>query len=82
MHEIINQPIEVIAAFTRKKIVPLFFKWKNKRYKIRRINLVHSVREGRNKLYYFSVNDSINFFKLCFDTERGTWKLLELYYEG
>ena len=82
MNEIINQPIEVIAAFTRNKIIPLFFKWQNRRYKIKQINLVHSIREGRNKLYVFSVSDAINYFKLCFDTGKGTWKLVELYYEG
>lgn len=81
MNEIINQPVEVIAAFTKNKIIPLFFKWKSRRYKVKKINLVHSVREGRNKLYFFSVSDAVNYFKLCFDTEKGNWKLLELYYE-
>ncbi|HUT21957.1 MAG TPA: hypothetical protein VMX18_00950 [Candidatus Bipolaricaulota bacterium] len=82
MHETINQPIEVIAAFTKNKIIPLFFKWRDKRYKIRKINLVHSASRGKNKLYFFSVNDAANYFKLCFDTGKGAWQLLELYYEG
>jgi len=82
MNAIINQPIEVIAAFTRNKIIPLFFKWQNRRYKIRKINLVHAVREGKNKLYYFSVNDAVNYFKICFDTDKGVWKLVELYGDG
>ncbi|OGF31678.1 hypothetical protein A2533_03680 [Candidatus Falkowbacteria bacterium RIFOXYD2_FULL_35_9] len=77
----IDEPIEVICAFLKNKSLPLYFRWGNRRYKIDKVNLVHSVRRGRDKLYFYSVSNKSNYFKLCFDTEKNCWTLNESYSE-
>ena len=66
----------------RKQVIPLFFKWRGKTYKIEKINLVHMERDGNDKIYYFSVSDKVNYFRLAFFTRDLSWRIEELYYEG
>jgi hypothetical protein len=79
MFEQINEPIEVLCAYVKGKALPLFFRWNNKRFKIDKVNLVHSVRRGRDKMYFYSVSNQENYYKLCFDTEKNNWSLSESY---
>jgi hypothetical protein len=81
MYETINEPVEVLCAYVKGKSLPLYFKWNEKRYKIDSVNLVHSARKGRDKMYYYSVSNSSNYFKLCHDTERNCWEIVESYVE-
>lgn len=82
MHEKINEPVEVLVKFNLNKVEPTFFKWRGKTYRIEKINLVHKERLGGDKIYYFSVSDEVNFFRLAFSTRDLSWKLEELYYES
>ncbi|MFH1822437.1 MAG: hypothetical protein ABH830_01935 [Patescibacteria group bacterium] len=82
MFEKINEPIEVIVQFKRQKVLPTFFEWRNKTYKIEKINMVHKERAGNDKIYYFSVSDSANFFRLAFFTRDLSWWIEELWYDG
>ncbi|PLX20752.1 hypothetical protein C0584_04895 [Candidatus Parcubacteria bacterium] len=82
MHEKINEPIDVLVKFNQKKVEPTFFKWREKTYKIEKLNLVHRERDGDDKIYYFSVSDEINFFRLAFFTRDLSWKIEELFTEG
>ncbi len=81
MHEKINESIDVLVKFNQKKVVPSFFKWRQKTYKIEKINMVHKERDGNDKIYYFSVSDKVNFFRLAFFTRDLSWKIQELFYE-
>ena len=78
MYEKINDIIEVLAGFKRGQIIPYRFKWGVHEYDIKKVNLVHGEMNGRDMLYYFSVSDEANYFKLCFDTGRMVWKLEEM----
>jgi hypothetical protein len=80
MYNEVNEPIEVLCAYVKGKALPLYFRWHDRRYKIDQVNLVHSQRRGRDKLYFFSVSNSKNYFKLCHDTEKNSWNLIEAYY--
>ncbi|MDO8593093.1 MAG: hypothetical protein Q7R92_05005 [bacterium] len=82
MHEKINEPVEVLVKFNQAKVEPAFFKWRGKTYRVEKINLVHKERLGNDKIYYFSVSDEVNFFRLAFSTRDLSWRLEELYYEG
>jgi len=66
----------------KKQVVPLFFKWRGKTYKIEKINLVHKERAGNDRIYYFSVTDKANFFRLAFFTRDLSWRIEELYYDS
>lgn len=82
MHEVLNDPISILVNFGQDKIMPLAFKWRNKKYKIEKLNLVHKKRDGNNTIYYFNVSDNANYFKLSFSTKDLGWKIEELYFEG
>lgn len=82
MHEILNDPIDVVASFTENRVVPCIMKWNQKDYKIETVNLVHTAREGHKRVFYFSVSDLNNYFKLKLDPEYLEWRLVELYTDG
>ena len=82
MHEKINEPIEVLVKFNKTLVEPTFFKWRRKTYRVEKINLVHKERQGNDKIYYFSVSDNTNFFRLAFSTADLGWRLEEMYWEG
>ncbi|HCC23742.1 TPA: hypothetical protein DF272_06240 [Candidatus Falkowbacteria bacterium] len=79
MYSKINEKIEVLCAYVKNKSLPLYFRWGEKKYKVDKVNLVHSMRRGRDKLYFYSVSNKDNFFKLCFDTEKNQWMLVERF---
>ena len=75
----INEPVDVLVDFAGTKVRPLVFKWGGRDYQIKSVNLVHMAREGRDKIYYFSVSDDANYFKLKYNTETMQWLLEETY---
>jgi len=81
MVEQVNDPIEVIVKFEQGKSTPCRFLWKGGEFNISKVNLTYSVREGRNKIYYFAVSDNNNYFKLQFSTEDLNWRIVESYVE-
>ena len=81
MFEKLDEPIEVLVKFSGAKVSPSFFRWQNRTYKIEKINLVHKERDGNDKIYYFSVSDNANFFRLAFFTRDLSWRIQELFYE-
>jgi hypothetical protein len=78
MSELIEEPIEVFAAFRGTRVEPRIFRWQGHTYHLRRVTFVHTTRQGRSKLFYFSATDGVNFFKLCFDSETLIWRLAEI----
>jgi hypothetical protein len=81
MHEKINESVEVLVKFSARKVEPTFFKWNGRTYRINKLNLVHKEKAGDDKIYYFSVSDSLNFFRLAFFTRDLSWRLEEVYCE-
>jgi len=81
MLEKINEPIEAQVDFRGAKVRPRFFKWRNKIYEIEKVNMVHQERQGNDRVYYFSVTDSVNFFRLAFFTRDLSWRIEELWCE-
>lgn len=57
---------------------PKWIKWKNKVYKIEKVGLHHSFREGRVLYHAFSVATKTLFFRLVLDTETLNWRLEEI----
>ncbi len=74
----VDEPVEVLAAFRKNRAEPMTFKWGNRFYQIKKINLIHSEREGRDKVYYFSVSDDTTAFRLSFRSETLAWRLDEM----
>lgn len=82
MHEILNDPIDIVVSFTDNRVIPKRLRWNRTDYEIKNINLVHTAREGTKRVFYFSVSDLTNYFKLKLDPETLEWRLVELYADG
>lgn len=78
-YESVCEPVEVLVAFKNARPEPMMFKWGEQYYQIRKVNLVHAERVGREKVYYFSVSDDANAYRLAFHTESLNWRLEEMY---
>ena len=82
-HEEIFEPIQVISFFQNGQLHPLRFKWKNRVYKIIRVNSSWSSQLGTGKRYHFSViSDTPDCFELIFDSSTFFWELARVYVEG
>ena len=57
---------------------PKWVKWKNRIYKIDKIGLHYTFREGGILYHLFSVNTETLYMKLSFNTETLGWRLLEV----
>lgn len=77
-YESVREPVEVLVAFRKQRPEPMSFKWGQRHYHVKQINLVHAERIGREKVYYFSVTDESNAFRLSFHTESLGWTLEEM----
>ena len=78
MYEHISEPIEVMVAFRKQRAEPLVFKWANRYYQIKKVHLVHTERQGREKKYIFSVSDEANAYRLMFSSESLQWTIEEI----
>lgn len=83
MFEQINEPVRVLSVCEPEGelLSPLRFVWHDRTVSVKSVNLSYSVWEGRNKVYYFAVSDSVNYYKLKFDPGNLKWTLVETYVE-
>lgn len=82
MHQKLTDPIEVEVIFLRGRAMPRTFSWNGHMYRIKQVGLIHHAYEGRQKVFFFSVSDGVNFFCLKFFTDTCNWQLVEMYNEG
>jgi hypothetical protein len=81
-YEIINEKVKMMASFDNGTCLPVIFKWKNRNYKIAKVNLAYQEREGRSINYYYSVEtDTGGVFKLRYNDEKLIWWLEEYWVE-
>lgn len=73
-----SKTVKVGAIFKGDKIIPKWFVWEGRKYEIKEINYNWLDRQGREKLYCFSVTDGVNNYELSFNAERTLWKLERL----
>ena len=82
----LNEPVQVLVDFRpsahRLKptvVMPRAFLWRNRRYLIHSLNLVHHEKQGEATVYYFSVSNQTNTYKLSFNNSTLEWRLVEIY---
>lgn len=80
MADEINEPISVSLVYDSKtgKSIPRSIVWKNRLYRVSKLGLHHSYREGDLLLHVFSVVCGSVLFKLVFDTRSLNWRLGEI----
>lgn len=82
MFETIDEPVRVFVDFDGRKVRPVAFVLRNRRYVLTKLNLVAESGFGPTKRYSFSVSDAGNTFTLVYNPFDLTWKLKEIYHEG
>ncbi len=79
MYESIAQPIDVLAVFRGKRVEPMTFKWGTRHVQVKKVHLIHSARQGRERTVFFSVTDhSGNAYRLSYSSETMGWRLEDL----
>ncbi len=72
----LDESIEVLTFFQYGKILPRYFQWKKKGYKIRGINYYWHERNGHQMINYFSVNTSSgDIYQISFNNKTYIWKI-------
>lgn len=79
MHTFLNEPADVTVDFAGRRVRPCSVRFGGRAYPITKVNMVHATKEGAKRVFYFSVSDPANFFKLRFDAETLEWRVLETY---
>lgn len=82
MIEMIHEPIDILVSFQRGRVIPILFMWRGKKYAIQKLNLIHKKKNGNDTIYYFSVTDAANAFKLSFSVPSLHWRIEEWYSDG
>ena len=72
----INEPVEVIALFRQGKLAPLKFRWRERVYRVNRINGSWNRQEGRSRLFHFAVmSDSTDIYELSYNESSQNWRI-------
>ncbi len=79
--ERIDEPIEVLAAFRGNGMEPMVFKWNKKKYPIKKINLMHVLKDGREWIHYYSVSGDGATYRLAYYPLTFKWVLEEVWLE-
>lgn len=84
MAESIGEHVSVALLYNHLKhtVAPSVLYWHGRRYTLTQMGLHHMVRDGRTLFHIFSMTDGVTYFKLQFDTDTLSWKLLEVASEG
>jgi len=75
-YEDIGDPIEVITLFRDGSLKPLKFRWKDRVYKISRVNGGWLSDEGSTRFHHFSVmSEGPDVYELSYNTDSLHWEL-------
>lgn len=69
----------MLVFYKQGKVTPLAFWINNRKYQVEKVNLVYSQRRGLAKIYYFAVSTKTAAYKLAYNSETLSWRLLEVY---
>lgn len=70
--------VNLFSNHTIGSVFPTGFFWRGRSYRIQKVGLHHTFREGRSLVHVFSVTDGTTFFKLEMNTETLLWRLVEV----
>lgn len=71
----IAEPVEVEADFCGRKILPLNFIWRGRKYTVLRVALQFERKDGGRRYWAFAVDTGGNMAELLLDREDLTWRI-------
>ena len=83
MFESLNDPVDVLTAFTGGAIEPLRFRWRGRVIRVKQVTGRWSRREGQALLRYFAVQGATeDSYELCYDPRGPRWTLSRAWSGG
>jgi len=82
MYQTIGEEIQVAGLFKKGRFWPSKFKWYGQTFNIQKITLTAEANNGGVKLRYYSVLASGNLYRLQYNRQFETWRLMEIWCEG
>lgn len=78
----IEEPVSVKLVYSslKKTVYPEVIYWRKRIYKITKLGLHHTFKEGKTLKHIFSVTSDNTSFRLCLDSETLHWVLEEISY--
>ncbi len=74
----IDEAIRVGAAFDGRRVIPMWFRWRNRRYRIKTVTFSWCTNHGMATLHHYSVSDGANLYELQFNAATLEWTLGEV----
>lgn len=77
----VDERVEVVAVFHNGKnglplCIPLKMKYKRQEIVFLKLGMRHPTAQGKRMIHIFDMNDGHNDYRLEFDAEHLTWKLM------
>ena len=75
-----KESIEVVAAFNKSgHPQPTIFKYGQKVYRVQKINLFHSIKQGASRILIYNIVSEGNNWVLSFNNDNLRWTLQDQY---
>lgn len=74
----IDENIRVGAAFDNRIAFPIWFMWRKRYYKIKKINFTWNSRNGITKIHHYAVSDEANMYEISFNSSTLEWTLCKV----
>jgi len=71
----VEEGIRVGVAFDSRRVRPVWFRWKNRYYRVKATTYTWSTSHGAARLHHYSVTDGANTYELKFNTSTLEWTL-------
>jgi hypothetical protein len=84
MLEVIGEPIQVCAHFRGGRVLPLWFDWRGRRYRIEETRSRWVTSEGTGRCYHFAVtvDDGADLYEIFLRSETMIWRLAKIDVPG
>jgi len=71
----VDENIRVGVAFDKRKVVPMWFMWRDRYYRVKSVAYAWDTSQGVSTLHHYSVTDGINMYELQFNATTLDWTL-------
>lgn len=81
MYNVVNEPIIVGAIFLSGRIIPRFFVWKRKKYRIEKVTFFWHTKIGSFPVFHFAVISLESVYEISYNLKTSNWLLEKVYVE-
>jgi len=72
---VVDEMVRVGAAFDRRKVVPMWFMWRDRYYRVKSVAYSWDTSQGIAIVHHYSVTDGTNQYELLFNATTLEWTL-------